>query len=327
MSAAPAPLNDLVTKIRGAHPGAYDDMDDATLTKSVLAKYPQYSDLAAPKIKPPANPIDKAEPDVAGLAYNIAAPVVKNAYQVSAPGIASSLLKDKAPSIAEHLPEAMTENATPAEELPALMMAGEPGAPSEGSAPPAPKSNPGVIGRVSRVLANRIPGVKLGSDLLDAVKGPEPPVPVIAKPAPAVPPIRVARPEPAVQTVPVPEAPRVGSMKFPATAADRMETKGIQEQMRDAGEREDRMRLKEEGRAQAARTIVNNPKGIRVEEANRARGVETPEQPVKYTKTPGIKSASPKVAPTPANADLEQLIQQSLAKLRSDRAKFGNAPR
>lgn len=42
------PLNALVTKIRAAHPGAYDDMDDATLTKAVLAKYPQYSDLAAP---------------------------------------------------------------------------------------------------------------------------------------------------------------------------------------------------------------------------------------------------------------------------------------
>jgi hypothetical protein len=45
MSAA---LNPLVEKIRAMHPGAYDDMDDATLTKAVLAKYPQYSDLAAP---------------------------------------------------------------------------------------------------------------------------------------------------------------------------------------------------------------------------------------------------------------------------------------
>jgi hypothetical protein len=42
-----AALNPLVTKIRGMHPGAYDDMDDAALTKRVLAKYPQYSDLAA----------------------------------------------------------------------------------------------------------------------------------------------------------------------------------------------------------------------------------------------------------------------------------------
>jgi hypothetical protein len=47
------PLNELVTKIRSAHPGAYDDMDDATLTKRVLAKYPQYSDLAAPKVTAP----------------------------------------------------------------------------------------------------------------------------------------------------------------------------------------------------------------------------------------------------------------------------------
>lgn len=43
-------LNPLVDKIRAQYPGAYDDMDDAALTKSVLAKYPQYSDLAAPKL-------------------------------------------------------------------------------------------------------------------------------------------------------------------------------------------------------------------------------------------------------------------------------------
>lgn len=56
MSTATPPLNDLVTKIRGAHPGAYDDMDDAALTKAVLAKYPQYSDLAAPKLTQPVHP-------------------------------------------------------------------------------------------------------------------------------------------------------------------------------------------------------------------------------------------------------------------------------
>ncbi len=48
-----AALNPLVEKIRAAHPGVYDDMDDATLTKKVLAKYPQYSDLAAPKLQSP----------------------------------------------------------------------------------------------------------------------------------------------------------------------------------------------------------------------------------------------------------------------------------
>ena len=41
-------LNPLVDKIRAKYPGEYDDMDDATLTKKVLAKYPEYEDLAAP---------------------------------------------------------------------------------------------------------------------------------------------------------------------------------------------------------------------------------------------------------------------------------------
>jgi hypothetical protein len=47
--ATPA-LNPLVEKVRAMHPGAYDDMDDAALTKAVLNKYPQYSDLAAPPL-------------------------------------------------------------------------------------------------------------------------------------------------------------------------------------------------------------------------------------------------------------------------------------
>jgi hypothetical protein len=53
MSTSAPPLNDLVVKIRQMHPDAYDDMDDATLTKAVLAKYPQYSDLAVPKLQMP----------------------------------------------------------------------------------------------------------------------------------------------------------------------------------------------------------------------------------------------------------------------------------
>lgn len=56
MSTSTPPLNDLVEKIRAKYPGEYDDMDDATLTKKVLAKYPEYSDLAAPKIQPPSLP-------------------------------------------------------------------------------------------------------------------------------------------------------------------------------------------------------------------------------------------------------------------------------
>lgn len=56
MSTSTPPLNDLVTKIRSTHLGDYDDMDDATLTQKTLAKYPQYSDLAAPKIASPIPP-------------------------------------------------------------------------------------------------------------------------------------------------------------------------------------------------------------------------------------------------------------------------------
>lgn len=42
-------LNPLTEKIRAKYPGAYDDLDDASLTKMILAKHPQYEDLAAPK--------------------------------------------------------------------------------------------------------------------------------------------------------------------------------------------------------------------------------------------------------------------------------------
>lgn len=35
------------SKVRTAYPGAYNDLDDATLTKKVLAKYPTYCDLTS----------------------------------------------------------------------------------------------------------------------------------------------------------------------------------------------------------------------------------------------------------------------------------------
>jgi hypothetical protein len=61
-------LNPLVEKIRGKYPGAYDDMDDAALTKAILAKYPQYSDLAAPPMAKPSVKMDTGEgPIAAGM--------------------------------------------------------------------------------------------------------------------------------------------------------------------------------------------------------------------------------------------------------------------
>lgn len=47
-------MSELTTRVRAKHPGAYDDMDDATLEKAVLAKYPEYADLAKPQPAAPA---------------------------------------------------------------------------------------------------------------------------------------------------------------------------------------------------------------------------------------------------------------------------------
>src|SRR5687767_4998223 len=42
----------LAAKVRAKYPGVYDDLDDATLERQVLAKYPQYADLAEPEEVP-----------------------------------------------------------------------------------------------------------------------------------------------------------------------------------------------------------------------------------------------------------------------------------
>ena len=42
-------MGQLAQRIRAKYPGAYDDMDDAALEKAVLAKHPEYADLAQPE--------------------------------------------------------------------------------------------------------------------------------------------------------------------------------------------------------------------------------------------------------------------------------------
>lgn len=37
-------VTDCAAKVRGKYPRAYDDLDDSTLVKKVLAKYPRYCD-------------------------------------------------------------------------------------------------------------------------------------------------------------------------------------------------------------------------------------------------------------------------------------------
>lgn len=46
--------SELVQRVRSKFPGVYDDLDDATLEARVLAKFPDYQDLATPKPETPA---------------------------------------------------------------------------------------------------------------------------------------------------------------------------------------------------------------------------------------------------------------------------------
>lgn len=194
-------LNPLVDKIRGLHPGAYDDMDDATLTKQVLAKYPQYSDLAAPPAAGPhvdmqahdlLGPVGKDHlPSIGETAGDLAGGILKNTAQVSTPGIIASLMKKFSPGAAAHLPDVVTKNATPAEELPSQVMqtglmtlAGGLENPEAGWQPtrgavasamaPAEESAGGMGSRVVEVAKRRaghLPGVQAVKDVDYVVRG------------------------------------------------------------------------------------------------------------------------------------------------------------
>lgn len=66
----------LAALVRAQHPGAYDDLDDATLESSVLAKYPQYADLAKDT---PAPQQGATAADVGGVALGRATAGVASA--------------------------------------------------------------------------------------------------------------------------------------------------------------------------------------------------------------------------------------------------------
>lgn len=89
-------LNPLVTKIRGAHPGAYDDMDDAALTKAVLAKYPQYSDMAAPPMsQAPGGPSSQPMPAPGALDRGLTAAGAATANMIPTRDSLSHMMNDK----------------------------------------------------------------------------------------------------------------------------------------------------------------------------------------------------------------------------------------
>lgn len=54
----------LAQRVKAKYPGAYDDMDDAALEKSVLAKHPEYADMPKTSAQPPSSTIG---PDNRGL--------------------------------------------------------------------------------------------------------------------------------------------------------------------------------------------------------------------------------------------------------------------
>jgi hypothetical protein len=59
----------LAQKVRAKYPGVYDDLDDATLERQILAKYPDYQDLVE---KSPDRETPKQEKSVSGFLDNLA---------------------------------------------------------------------------------------------------------------------------------------------------------------------------------------------------------------------------------------------------------------
>ena len=72
---------EFATKIRQKYPGSYDDMDDATLSRKIVDKYPQYSDVTFDQ-----QPTSQAAPQAGNPIMD--AYKKSPAYALSAPGLA-----------------------------------------------------------------------------------------------------------------------------------------------------------------------------------------------------------------------------------------------
>ncbi len=293
-------LNPLVTKVRTMHPGAYDDMDDATLTKRVLAKYPQYSDLAVP------GPTSAAKPNV-------------NMQEM--PGTASlSLPAHGAGSLGPGQPEA----------TPGMGAAGIAGLGLGAAAATAPAVIPPIAAAGTKLIkahpvasmmaieaAKKIPVIgKYASGIpswLPLLAGGKPAAPEaeaaeeapIAAPPTEAPPVSIPRATTplsetaAYSTGPRPVIARPGPV--PGSPEDIAETKGIQEQIRNAAEQEGRTINSQNKREWFARNQPGKTKG---------ELTGTPEKPVKFTKTPGI------AVPANPNEDLTPILKKSLEQAR-----------
>lgn len=139
-----------------------------------------------------------------------------------------------------------------------------------------------------------------------AAGAPKPPVaePVASGPAPAAPPRSAFPPEKATTNFQMP--------KIRTGRGELNEDQGIQEMMRNDLEQHGRTAYMENSRQKWAANTRQTPKGVLVEQA----GGSVPQSPVKFTKTPGVKSAP--IAPPPSD-DLTGILTQSLEQAKKKR--------
>lgn len=127
-------LNPLVDKIRSAHPGAYDDLSDAELTAKVIAKHPQYQDLALPYDKTNAEVMNRAHGDVSLMGHPASSMAQDKAFDeaLSAPNAPTNPLYLSGPN--PIVPKGMEAVASAAEKLPQIASAASAFVPVEGAA-------------------------------------------------------------------------------------------------------------------------------------------------------------------------------------------------
>lgn len=304
MSVIPNPLAD---KVRAAHPGVYDDLADDELSRRVVAKYPQYQDLAPgaapkpPNVKPEyVNPLPTDNIPIAG-------PMIQPFGEVAAnlqhdPEFRNETGKNMALSaaavgggagLAATAPAAIPPIASAAHAFmgdhPILSMA----------ALEAAKEVP-VIGKYARHIPSWLPllaggkGVAAPAEAAEAeavapaAEAAAAPRPTIAPPS--YPPDRIGGP--VIQRGPI-----------PGSRADLAESKGIQESIRDAVEGEDRTMFSQEKRDWFARNVPGSTKGELTEQFKKTK--------------PTVRISSP--VGTPATDDLTPILQQSLEAAKKAR--------
>jgi hypothetical protein len=303
-------LNPLVTKIRTMHPGAYDDLDDAALTKAVLTKYPQYSDLAAPGVSKPSvnmqkEPLSWGQQRVAQTAENavsagqVAKDTADSVYDVSAPGIATEIAKHLAgrPNGLKKLPAKMVM---------AWLAAG--GLPEGEAAEVAPaKAALPETAAAKAEAPSVIPKVEPPTSAAPMAK---PARTIVVDPA-------TGRPEfsdvKAVWPPPEPTGAYDKVPKAPGGIADALDDQAAREEVQARIEQSDRKWMKDAARQYRDRNDPSTPKGVLT---------GTADKPVTLTKTPGVKATAPvsKSVGTPAEADLIDLLQKSLDAARARKA-------